>query len=366
MKILWMTWKDRSHPRSGGAEIVNEEIGKRLARDGHEVVFLVAGFGSAKSEEMRDGFKIIRLGNHYSVYWQAYKYYKKNLQGWADVVIDELNTMPFFCRFYVKERVFFFPHQLCREIWFYQMPFPVNVIGYLVEPIYLWLLRGYEVITISESTKKDLLRYGFCENRIHIIPEGIEIEPVQDIASIEKYTRPTLLSLGSVRAMKRTAHQIQAFELTKRFLPDLQMKIAGDTSSVYGKKVLKMISESPYAKDIQYLGKVNREEKAELMQKSHLISVTSVKEGWGLIVTEANSQGTPAVAYDIDGLRDSIEDGKTGNIARQNTPKGLAEAMVKLLMNKEEYAKMRGNAYLSSQKYTFDEAYKHFLSVIQR
>ena len=366
MKILWMTWKDRSHPRSGGAEIVNEEIAKRLARDGHEVVFLVAGFGSAKSEEMRDGFKIIRLGNHYSVYWQAYKYYKKNLQGWADVVVDELNTMPFFCRFYVKEKVFFFPHQLCREIWFYQMPFPLNIIGYLLEPIYLWLLRGYEVITVSESTKQDLMRYGFQSDHIHIIPEGIEIIPAQDIVNIEKYEVPTVLSLGSIRAMKRTKHQIRAFELAKKYLPTLQMKIAGDTSSVYGKEVLQMILESPYSKDIEYRGKVTKEEKVELMKKSHLICVTSVKEGWGLIVTEANSQGTPAVTYNVDGLRDSVVHGKTGIIASKNTPKGLAKAIIALLMNNEEYAKMRGNAYLSSQKYTFEESYKSFLNVIQR
>ena len=102
MKILWFTWKDRLHPRAGGAETVNEEIAKRLVSDGHEVIFLVAGFDGAEDEEIRDGFRIIRLGNHYSVYWKAYRYYKNHLQGWADVVIEEVNTIPFFTRWYVK------------------------------------------------------------------------------------------------------------------------------------------------------------------------------------------------------------------------------------------------------------------------
>lgn len=361
MKILWMTWKDRSHPRSGGAEIVNEEIAQRLARDGHEVIFLVAGFGGAIEEETRTGFKIVRLGNHFSVYIEAYKYYKKHLQGWADAVIDELNTMPFFCRFYVKEKVLFFPHQLCREIWFYQMSFPLNVLGYLLEPVYLWLLRGYDVVTISESTKRDLLRYGFQESKIAIIPEGIEIEPVADLSLVEKYSVPTLLSLGSIREMKRTAHQIQAFELAKKEIPTLQMKIAGDASSVYGKEVLDMIARSPYARDIEYLGKVSKEEKKELMQKSHVIGVTSVKEGWGLIVTESNSQGTPAVAYNVDGLRDSIRNGETGLITSKNTPEGLSEAIVALLKSPEEYARMRNNAWKWSKEFNFEKSYQEFM-----
>jgi len=366
MKVLWMTWKDRSHPQSGGAEIVNEELGKRLVRDGHEVIFLVAGFGKAPSEEIRDGFKIVRLGNLYTVYWKAYHYYKKHFQGWSDVVIDELNTMPFFCRFYVKERAILFPHQLCREIWFYQMPFPLSLIGYCLEPIYLWFLRGYDVISISESTKQDLMRYGFHEKKIHIIPEGIEITPVSNLDSIEKYPVPTLLSLGSVRSMKRTADQVQAFEFAKKNIPNLQMKIAGDASSVYGKIVLEMMKKSQYARDIEYMGKISREQKVELLQKSHVIGVTSVKEGWGLIVTEANSQGTLAVAYDVDGLRDSVQHEKTGIITQLNTPKGLAQGIIAILKNQEEYARMRHNAWVFSRNFDFEKSYRCFVDILLR
>ena len=325
----------------------------------------MAGFGKAAKEDVRDGFRVVRLGDHYTVYWYAYRYYQRHLKGWADVVIDELNTMPFFCRFYVREKTFFFPHQLCRQVWFYQMPFPISFIGYCLEPIYLWLLRKYDVITISESTKQDLMRYGFRSERIHLIPEGIEITPAADIDVLEKFERPTLLSLGSIRAMKRTKHQIAAFELAKKTIPNLQMKIAGDVQSDYGSEVLRMIARSPFRKDIEYVGKVSREKKIELMQKSHLILVTSVKEGWGLIVTEAASQGTPAVVYDVDGLRDSVKNGVTGIVTRENTEYGLAEAIVKLLMNEEEYARMRNNAYKASLEFTFDASYEQFLQIIK-
>ncbi len=77
MKILWFTWKDRKNPLAGGAEVVNEELAKRLARNGHEVIFLVGGFNGGQKEEIIDGYKIIRLGNRWTVYWRAYGYYKK-------------------------------------------------------------------------------------------------------------------------------------------------------------------------------------------------------------------------------------------------------------------------------------------------
>src|SRR3989344_5855773 len=104
MKILWLTWKDKNHPRAGGAEVVNEELAKRLVADGHEVTFVVAQFPGARAEEERDGFRTIRVGGRYSVYWYAYRLYKKKFQGWPDLVIDEMNTIPFFARFYVREK----------------------------------------------------------------------------------------------------------------------------------------------------------------------------------------------------------------------------------------------------------------------
>lgn len=365
MKILWLTWKDLKHPQAGGAEVINEAIASRLARDGHEVILLVASFQDGAKEEIRDGYKIIRMGNRFTVYWQAYRYYKKSLRGWADLVIDEMNTIPFFCKTYSDEKNILFVHQLCREIWFYQMAFPLSVLGYLLEPIYLRLLNDRFVVAMSESTKSDLLRHGFSQNRITVIPEGIVTQPIDSPDSVEKYEKPTVLSFGAIRAMKRTLDQIQAFEIAKVKIPGLQMKIAGGVSDAYGKKVLRRIATSKHANDIEYLGRVDDEKKAELMQKAHFILVTSVKEGWGLIVTEANTQGAPAVVYDVDGLRDSVRNGETGLICKENTPQGLAAAVVVGLGNPLKYATMRKNAWMWSKSFHLESTYRSFLQAIR-
>lgn len=364
MKILWFTWKDKKNPYAGGAEIVNEEIAKRLVRDGHEVTFLVSWFGGAPCEEAVDGYKIIRVGNYRSVYWKAYKYYKKNLQGWADLTIDEVNTIPFFAKFYVKEKNILFFHQLCRQIWFYQIGFPANVIGYLLEPVYLWMLRNKKVITVSESTRNDLEKYGFKKENVHIVSEGIEINPVEKLEPIEKYPEITMLSLGAIRPMKRADHILKAFELAKKRVPGLRLIIAGNAPGKHGHRILDMIRKSKYKNSIEYSGPVSIEKKIELMQKSHFIAVASVKEGWGLTVTEANSQGIPAVVYDVDGLRDSTRNRETGLICEENTPECLARKIVEMAgicQNKENYDNMRQRAWQWSKEINFDKCYQDFL-----
>ena len=55
------------------------------------------------------------------------------------------------------------------------------------------------------------------------------------------------------------------------------------------------------------------------MAEAHVLLMTSVREGWGLVVTEANACGTPAVVYNVPGLRDSVRNEETGlRIARSS------------------------------------------------
>jgi len=244
------------------------------------------------------------------------------------------------------------------------MFFPLNLIGYILEPIYLWLFKDKKVITVSKSTKNDLIRFGFKKENINIISEGIEIEPVKDISKITKFEKPTILALGAIKAMKRTNHIIKAFEIAKNDINDLQLLVAGAVEGRYGKKVLKTIEKSKYKDSIKYLGKVSKEKKIELMQKAHLLCVTSVKEGWGLIVTEANSQGTPAVVYNVDGLRDAVKNNQTGIICDENSSNNLAEKIIKIFKDSEFYKTLQKNGWEWSKEINFENSYKKFISLI--
>lgn len=358
MRIVWCSWKDRAHPQAGGAEVVTDQILRRLVADGHEVTLLTAAYPGAG--ELETAYRIIRGGGRFTVYFHAWRYYRKNLRGAVDLVIDEMNTIPFFASRYVDTKSLMMVHQLAREIWFYQLPWFIGWIGYLLEPLYLFSLRKQPVITVSDSTQRDLAYYGFDTAKIRIISEGIEMERAKTIEDIEKYDRPTMLSLGAMRAMKRTIDQVWAFEIAKKRLPDLQLKLAGDSNDPYGEEVLRIVGKSPFRDDIEYLGRVSTAKRQELMQKSHFITVTSVKEGWGLIVSEAASQGTPAIVYNVDGLRDSVQHNTTGLVTQQNTPKNIADAIETLLANPAQYQTMRKSAWKATETLTFDQSYQDF------
>ncbi len=363
MHILWLSWKDLSHPQAGGAEVVAHELMGRLVKDGHTVTLFTAGFSDAAPEENRDGYRIVRSGNRYSVYWHAYRYYKK-MHSSFDLVIEEINTIPFFTSYYVHEKNILLVHQLARQIWFYQMSFPLSVVGYVLEPIYLWLLRKNTIITVSESTKHDLVRYGFKRNHIHIISEGIQTEPAHNLAPLKKYPAPTLLSLGAIRPMKRTLDIVKAFEIAKQKIPALVLIIAGDGSGAYGEKLQTYAKHSRFASSIVTLGKVSAEKRLELLQQSHVLAATSVREGWGLVVTEAASQGTPAVVYDVHGLRDSVRNGVTGCVTSRNTPQALADTLVALLSDEKRYDMLRTAAWGWSREINFEKSYEDFLKII--
>lgn len=366
MQILWFTWKDIKHPFAGGAEAVDQKLAKKLVSEGHTLIMLTGGYPGCKEKEELDGYTVIRVGNQFTVYFEAFRYYRKYLKEWADIIIEEINTIPFLTQFYTKEPRVLLIYQLCRTIWFYQLFFPLNLIGYLIEPIYLWLMRHNTVLTESESTKKDLQRYGFNKRKISVFPVSIDIAPISDIKKKKTFKNFTVLSLGSIRSMKRTLDQVKAFEIAKETIPELKMKISGALVHTYGKKFKEYIKKSKYEKDIEYLGIVSKEEKVILMKQSHLILVTSVKEGWGLIVTEAASQGTPAVVYNVDGLRDSVVQNETGIVTDINTPEAMGNSIIQLYKDKKKYNFLQINALEKSKAYSLQNSYQQFEQLLTR
>ncbi len=361
MKILWLTWKDRLHPLAGGAEIVSGEIMDRLVRDGHEVKVITARYASSSVQETIGGITILRVGNRYSVYAKARNLYKKDLDGWADIVIDEMNTLPFWSGFYNKTKNFLLCYQLAREVWFHQMVFPLSRIGYMSEPYMLRRLsKGYPTtITESQSTKKDMEKYGF--RNVKTFRVGMALQPLRKLG-IKKSN--IILSLGAVRPMKRTLHAVKAFEIARDKNSSLRMIVAGDNMGLYARNVIKYIDKSRHASAIKVMGRVSSAKKNELMQQAGIILVTSVKEGWGLIVTEANSQGTPAIAYDVDGLRDSIKSGETGLLSPDANYQSMGNQIVSLLSDTNKYELLRKNAWQWSKEFTFENSYRDFLNII--
>src|SRR5258706_15516364 len=101
--------------------------------------------------------------------------------------------------------------------------------------------------------------------------------------------------------------------------------IVGRGDSVYIALLKEMLVLYGVADHVVFFGGVSEEKKLELMRRAHVLLHASVKEGWGLVVVEAASQGTPAVVYNVSGLRDSVKNGETGIVLKENSPFHLAQ-----------------------------------------
>jgi glycosyltransferase involved in cell wall biosynthesis len=329
MRILWFNWRDIKNPAAGGAEVFTHEVCKRLVKQNgvDSLTLFTSSFDEAYEEEEVDGVRIVRIGSRYSVYRKARKFYERNKDHF-DIVVDEINTKPFNTPAFVHQKpIVALIHQLAREFWFYETRFPVNLIGYLfLENYWLSKYRNIPTVTVSKSSEEDLRKLGF--RYVTIVPEGLNFSPLERLP--EKEVKPTVLFVGRLKKAKKPDDALRAFKTIKDEIPDARLWIVGDG---YMKEGLEVLASElfPYSSDVVIFGKQSNAKKLELMSKAHVLLVPGVREGWGLVVTEASAMGTPAVAYDVPGLRDSVIDGVTGTLVQAGDTVGMGIEALDLL-----------------------------------
>ena len=368
--ILALSWRDIKAPKAGGAEVLSHSIFRRMFLDGYEVVHLSPMFENASNEENIDGIKYIRRGNSITVLWYAFIYYICNEKK-IDYVIDQCNTHRFFTPLYVrKQKEVLFIHQLTREIWDINAKFPISWLGKHLETSWLRMYRKGKVLTVSNSTKRDLIDIGFLERNIYIMPNGIDraiYRYQQQIYSKEE--SPTFIFVGRYVAYKGINICIEAFAIVKKHIPDAKLWLVGKEDKEYvAQNLVPLCSqnrlkleyrneECPEAEegDIIIWGFVSEEKKYELMKKSTLLLFPSIREGWGIIITEAALLGTPSLVCDAPGMRDAVDYGKAGFICKERNACEFAEEMQNIVSNKKKYEKMQNAALEFSKKYVWDE-----------
>jgi glycosyltransferase involved in cell wall biosynthesis/O-antigen/teichoic acid export membrane protein len=297
LRILILNWRDLRHAKAGGAELYTHRVAEEWIGAGHKVTLFCAYVEGQPDDEIMGGLRIIRRGSAVTVYREARAYYETEGRGQFDVVIDEINTRPFFAIKWVKDAaVVAISHQVCRELWFYQMPLPMALTGrFWLEPRWLRAYRDVATVALTQSGKESLENYGL--RRVVVVPEGTD--KMSYSPQLDREKQPTVVFLGRLEAHKRPEQALRAFEALRTTLPSAVMWIIGT-----GPLERKLRDVAP--EGVEFLGHVTDEEKMSRLARAHVLLVTSVREGWGLVVTEAAQVGTPTIGYDVPGLRDSI------------------------------------------------------------
>ncbi|MFN8127132.1 MAG: glycosyltransferase family 4 protein, partial [Candidatus Nanopelagicales bacterium] len=297
MRILILTWRDLHHPLAGGAEVYTEQVAKRWAAEGHQITLFSAAVAGRPAVEKVDGYTVVRGGSRYTVYRRARVWWRQigQYQGF-DLVIDMINTVPFLAHRWITDvPTVAFIHQTCEEIWAHNAPWPASLLGrYYLEPTWLRAYRDQRVLAVSASTKDSIARFGVTD--VTVVPEGFD--PPAAIPQVAKAESPTLVWCARHVPYKRPLDAIEAFRIAREQVPDLQLWMLG------GGPELERTAAAAI-EGVTVFGRVSEHEKVERMAAAHVHIATSVREGWGLVVSEAAAVGTPTISYDVPGLRDS-------------------------------------------------------------
>jgi len=315
VRILLLNWRDMKHPAGGGAEVWAHRVSEGLLDRGHQVIFFTSAVKNEPEMESINGVQMVRRGGRFGVYRQARKYFKQNVDEF-DVVLEEINTRPFFASSWSDVPVVPMIHQVAKDVWKYEAPFPLSLVGrYVLEPYWLRKLRQIRVMTLSPSSAQSLLEYGIT-NSVVVLPGSDD----DSVKFSEKMEFPTVAFLGRLVASKRPDHVVKAFRILQKEIPAAQLWMMG--SGPMGKKLAQTLPNG-----VSLLGHVSYEERQSRLASAHVLVTTTVREGWGLNVSEASAIGTPTIGYDSPGLRDSIP--MSGGRIVSVDPEELAQELIR-------------------------------------
>ncbi|QWB30298.1 MULTISPECIES: glycosyltransferase family 4 protein [Exiguobacterium] len=363
--LLFLSWRDIKHPKAGGAEVFTHEMLRRVS-DEYEITHFSPAFDGGHDVEYLDGVTYIRRGTALSVVPLAFSYYQSHAAT-IDLVVDQMNTHHFFTPLYVPvtKRALFI-HQLTREIWQINVRPPFSYIGEWTETPRLQLYRTGRALTVSQSTADDLLAVGFSKDEVTILPEGLSFTPWNEEDWKPKEAHPTFLYAGRMSAYKGINDALQAFVIVKREYPEARFWVIGKKDEAYITEHLHPIVPEEMRDAITYFGFVSEEEKLERMSRATALLFPSKREGWGLTVSEAAAVGTPTIVYDAPGLRDAVQYGMTGYMAKSQTPGALAAEMRACLRDPEEYEMIQAAGHRFAQTLHWDHTGQAFRNWLQR
>ncbi|MBI2326779.1 glycosyltransferase family 4 protein [Candidatus Curtissbacteria bacterium] len=356
MRILWLSWRDIKNPDAGGAEKVAIEITSRLTKEKHQVTIFTSLFKGAKKQETTRGVNIIRRGNRLTCRFFAFLYWLKNKK--FDLVIDEINTIPFFSIFYAPAKTLTLIHQLASEFWFSQTIWPLSTIGYWLEPFALKLYKDRPTIVVSKSTQKDLQKLGFKNTKI--VREGLDFKP--QFASAKE---DLILFIGRLIEPKGPRDAITAFRKTNDIVTGTKLVIIGRGDPTFTANLKRQTITLGLKDKVKFTGFIPESQKIELLKKAKVVLIPSIREGWGLVATETSALGAVPIAYNVPGLRDSIANGKTGILTETN-PQALAQAAIDVLKKDQLRKRLAKNGYLWSQKFSWENCYQDFKRFVLR
>jgi glycosyltransferase involved in cell wall biosynthesis len=264
-----------------------------------------------------------RTGSRHTYNAIAPFYYRRHLRSQRfDVFIEDLNKVPIFSPYWAGVPVALIVHHLFGETAFQEASLPVAALTWLLERPLARTYPGIPVVAVSESTAQDLVARGFDRGQIRIIENGVDVQYYRPEPDQSRFEAPTILYLGRLQRYKRVDLIVKAFAEVARKNGAARLVLAGTGTAT--SELRDLVARLNLSDRVDMPGFVSEEEKIRLLRRAWVHVLTSPKEGWGIANLEAAACGTPTVASDSPGLRDSVRHGETGFLVTHGDVAALA------------------------------------------
>jgi len=365
VRLLVVNWQDIENPLAGGAEIHLHEIFERLAAAGHEVTMLCGGWPGCPPRATIGGMDVHRTGIRQTFALKAWAYYRRHLARQSfDVLVEDINKMPLYTPYWGARRVVAVVPHLFGGTAFQELSAPLASAVWLTERPIPFVYADTPFEAISESTADDLVARGLRREQVRVVYPGASCAYYTPDAA-QRSPTPVFAYLGRLKKYKGVDLVIRAFAQVADQRAVLEIAGEGDFRPV----LEQLVASLDLTARVRFLGYVREEEKLALLRRAWATAFASPKEGWGLTNIEASACGTPVVASDSPGIRESVRHGETGYLVRHGDTAAMAEALQRLCDSPALVASLgtRGRAFAESFTWerAADETAAHLQQVIR-
>lgn len=367
MNILLVNWQDRLNPQAGGAEIHLFELFRRLVDRGHRVRVVCSGWPGAAATELVDGLEVHRTGNRHSFALRGRGAVRRALRAERpDILVEDINKLPLFLAGMADCPLAVIVPHLFGTTAFQEASWPVAATVVAAERLIPFAYRRAGFHVISESTRDDLMARGIPSDRITVIHPGVDSDAFAPDPNLDRSDPPAFLYVGRLRRYKRVDLAIEALALARRARPDLTLDIAGTGDD--RPRLARQVARLGLVEAVRFHGFVSEAEKLRLLRTTWANLFPSPKEGWGITVMEAAACGTPSLASDSPGLRDSVVDGQTGYLVPHGDAAALAQRLLEFAADRRLVdrlglaARRHAEAHSWNAAATATEAHLHMLA----
>ncbi len=329
MRILAVNWLDLENPQAGGAEIHFFEIFKRLVHVGDRVTLLCSGWDGAEARTVIDGIEVHRIGGRHSFAALGRGAVRQALDRASyDIVVEDVNKLPLYLPMLTSLPTYTIVPHLFGRTAFQEASLPVALLVWLAERPIPWVYRRSAFHAISESTRDELGHRGVDPASIRVIYPGVDTEWFVPDAAAGRAEVPTFLYVGRLKRYKGIDTALKAFQGVRARFPAALLQIAGEGND--RPRLQAIVRRLALDDAVQFLGFVSEADKRDLLRRAWAHVFPSVKEGWGISNVEASACGTPTIAADSPGLRESVIQEETGLLVPYGDHQALAAAMIRV------------------------------------